>query len=96
MKLTTSALIGLLISVIRNYVNDDVVLVIKRAIGEWTEAAEDGWQPQERTNFVIDKAREVADATPNVWDDLIVEILAKLYIAYFVIKGRAAETGAQS
>lgn len=87
MKFT--ALVSILISVIRNFITDEVVIAIKNAILQWSAAAEDGWQEGERTNFVIAKAREVAATTPSTIDDLIVEVLARLYIAYFVANGKA-------
>jgi hypothetical protein len=87
-------ILGLLISTLRNFVNDEMVDVIKRAIREWGECAEDGWQEGERTNFVISKAREIAQSTPNKYDDVVVEVLARLYIAYYVAKGTAKPAGA--
>lgn len=80
---------AVLISVIRTVVTNDVVAVIKRAIDEWSAAAEDGWQEGERTNFVIGQARAYAATTPNLYDDVLVEVLGRLYVAYFVAKGKA-------
>lgn len=84
-----TVILGLLISMLRNFFSDEVVAVIKRAIVEWSECAEDGWQEDERTNFVIAKAKEAAEATPNHYDDILIPILAKLYVAYRVSKGTA-------
>lgn len=71
--------VALLLSIISHFVNKDVLSVIESAV---IEAATHGeWSNGEKSAFVEDKARAAAAASSNRYDDFLVEIAIKLYVA---------------
>jgi hypothetical protein len=77
--------LGVFLALIRHYVSDQVINVIKQAALD--ALAHGDWKPGDRTQFVIDEARKAVEATATPIDDILLEFAVKLYLKKYATKG---------
>lgn len=70
--------IGVLLALVRHYVSDEVIAVIKEKVVE--ALAHGDWNDGDRLAFVVTAANEIAAATPTKADDTLVDIATRLYL----------------
>ena len=72
--------VALILSIVKHFINPEVWKVIEAGV---IEAATHGaWSNGEKTAFVEEKARAAAAASANPYDDWLVEIAIKAYVAF--------------
>ena len=85
-KLRALSILGILSAISRHFVNSEVIEALKAACIEALE--HDEWERGEKTEFVIASVRDLVASTPSPWDDMIISVVASIYLARYDAQNR--------
>lgn len=70
--------LGPLLAILKHYATAQVSEAVKQVVLD--ALAHEDWSHGQRTEFVIEEARKIVEQTATVVDDLVLEMLIKLYL----------------
>ena len=85
-KLRALSILGVLSAISRHFLSSEIIEALKAAcIGALEH---DEWERGEKTEFVIASVRDIVTATPSPWDDMIIGVVASIYLARYDAQNR--------